>query len=208
MPSSRSSAGPARATRSSPATSEWRSTPPTASTPAPTTRSPTTASALGLLLRRERARVPRAPVDPRRELAVGPHVVGVDAEPPLHLPAAHLHRAGVGGRDERVRLFRVDADEETALPARGDGHVAADHEGEPAEHLLLGQTGLAAEQALDPIRELLVVRHGAIVRQRWRADRRHGDLVAVTFADEFSPLVASALPRRFRPGGSTHDQGS
>jgi len=50
-------------------------------------------------------------------------------------------------------------DEDPALPARGDRHVAADQEGEPAEHLLLGQPGLVADQVADAARELLVVGH-------------------------------------------------
>src|SRR5919108_1768756 len=113
-----------------------------------------------LTLRRQRARVARAAVDPFGELTLRTHAVGLDAEPALHLPAAHLHRAGVRRRDELVRLLRIDANEDPALPARPDGHVAADQEGEPAEHLLLRQAGLVAKQLPDALRELLVVRHG------------------------------------------------
>ena len=44
---------------------------------------------------------------------------------------------------------RVDADHGAALAAGGDGHVAADEEGEPAEHLLLGQLGITAGEPAD-----------------------------------------------------------
>jgi hypothetical protein len=46
------------------------------------------------------------------------------------------------------------------LAARGDGHIAADQEGEPAEHLLLGQLGIAPDELSDASGELLVVGHG------------------------------------------------
>jgi hypothetical protein len=49
--------------------------------------------------------------------------------------------------------------EDPALPARRDRHVAADEKGEAAEHLLLGEIGLAGNEFPYPIRELLVVGH-------------------------------------------------
>src|SRR5262249_36884645 len=52
------------------------------------------------------------------------------------------------------------ADHSAALAAGGDGHVAADKEGEPAEHLLLGQLGIAADELPDTPGEFLVVGHG------------------------------------------------
>ena len=47
----------------------------------------------------------------------------------------------------------------TALTAGGDGHVAADEERQPAEHLLLGEASLAADQFPDAIGQRLVVGH-------------------------------------------------
>ena len=64
-------------------------------------------------------------------------------------------------RDERLRLSRVDAQQQAALAARGDGHVAVDQEREPTEHLLLGQARLLREQLADPVGEVLVVGHVA-----------------------------------------------
>src|SRR5215216_3261466 len=55
-------------------------------------------------------------------------------------------------------------DQDSPLAARCDGHVAADEKGEAAEHLLLLQIGLAADQLAYAIREFLVVRHGAMLR--------------------------------------------
>jgi len=51
------------------------------------------------------------------------------------------------------------------LAARSNGHVAADQKREPAEHLLLGQTGFAGDQLAYASREFLVVGHSTIVRQ-------------------------------------------
>jgi hypothetical protein len=57
-------------------------------------------------------------------------------------------------------LCRIDANEEAALPACGDGHPAADQEGEPAEHPGLGELRLVGEQNPDAFRKRLVVCHG------------------------------------------------
>src|SRR5207248_5583817 len=57
-----------------------------------------------------------------------------------------------------------------ALAADGDGHVAAEQEGEPAEDLLLGHVRPTADQAADPRCQFLVVGHGAIVDQRTSPD--------------------------------------
>ena len=48
-----------------------------------------------------------------------------------------------------VRLHRVDANQDPTLAACCDRHVAADEKGESAEHLLLGQIGLAVDQFPD-----------------------------------------------------------
>ena len=60
---------------------------------------------------------------------------------------------------ESIRLVGVGAHEEPALAARGNGHLVVDQERKPAEHLLLGQTGLAGRQVANALRQLLVVRH-------------------------------------------------
>src|SRR5207247_9373797 len=89
--------------------------------------------------------------------------------PSVQRATAHHHRARVGRRDQRVGFVGLDADHEPALPARGDGHVAAHEEREPAEHALLGDAGLLADELANAIRQLLVVRHRAIVRRMTRA---------------------------------------
>src|SRR5262249_38387272 len=83
----------------------------------------------------------------------------VDPEPAGHLPPAHLHRARLRGRHELVGLGGIDADEEPALAAGRDGHVAADEEREPAEHLLLHHVGRCADRLPTPRRQPFVVRH-------------------------------------------------
>jgi hypothetical protein len=57
----------------------------------------------------------------------------------------------------------VDAHHQAALTTRCDRHVAADEEGQAAEHPLLGDVGVAADQLADSMRKVLVVRHGSII---------------------------------------------
>ena len=84
---------------------------------------------------------------------------GIDAEPSVHRAAAHHHRLRRGRRHELVGLLGIDAHEDAALAARGDRHVAADQEGEAAEHLLLREALLAGHQLADPVGEVFVVGH-------------------------------------------------
>jgi hypothetical protein len=71
-----------------------------------------------------------------------------------------FHKRGFRRRHQGVRLRGIDADYGATLAAGGDGHVAADEEGEAAEHLLLGQLRVAAHELPDAPGELLVVGHG------------------------------------------------
>jgi hypothetical protein len=119
---------------------------------------------------------------PRRELSLRAHVLCVDQQPTVHLPAAHLHRPGARRGDQGVRRCRVGAHEETALTARRHGHVAADQERETAEHLPLGQAALAGEQLTRAVGEFLVVRHGAMLQAmvpRPRAGPGVGDGIGI-----------------------------
>ena len=69
-------------------------------------------------------------------------------------------------RDQLVRSFRADTDQNATLAAGRDGHVALDEEGQPAEHLLLGDAVFGADQGSDPVRQVLVVGHATSVRTR------------------------------------------
>jgi hypothetical protein len=53
--------------------------------------------------------------------------------------------------------------EHAALPAGADRHVPADEEGEPAEHLLLGELGIGPDQVPDASGEDFVIGHEPIV---------------------------------------------
>jgi hypothetical protein len=70
-----------------------------------------------------------------------------------------FHKRGFRRRHQGVRLRGIDADYGATLAAGGDGHVAADEEGEAAEHLLLGHSWIAASELPDTRGELLVVGH-------------------------------------------------
>jgi catechol 2,3-dioxygenase-like lactoylglutathione lyase family enzyme len=112
---------------------------------------------------RQRAGVSGAACYPLGKLPVGGDVRAGYPQPPRHRPAAHLRELRAGRSGERVRLGRVDTDHDPAVAAGGHGHVAADEEGEAAEHLLLRQAGLVGYQCADPVGESLVVGHPAMV---------------------------------------------
>jgi hypothetical protein len=61
--------------------------------------------------------------------------------------------------DQRFGLVGIAAQQQAALPAGRDRHVAADQERQPAEHLLLGHSRLGSDQLPDPVRKILVVGH-------------------------------------------------
>src|SRR4051794_17691373 len=107
-------------------------------------------------LRWERLGVVDTASHPNRKLLLGTHIVGGDAQPTLHGATAHLHWSGVRRCHEIVGALWVDSHHHSTLPARGDGHVAADHEPEPAEHLLLGDRFLRGQQLTDAIGQVLV----------------------------------------------------
>jgi hypothetical protein len=116
----------------------------------------------GWLLRRQGSGVRRPDRDPSLECLVVRDRLARDAQPAVHLLAAHLHPAGPGLSDQQVAVRRVAAQHQPALAARHHGHVAADQEGEAAEHLLLGHGG-RGQEAADPLGELLVVGHVRIL---------------------------------------------
>src|SRR5581483_4389117 len=111
------------------------------------------------LLRRQRASERDAAGYPAGELVALCNLARGEPEPPGHRPPAHDHDLGRRRAHEHLRVGRIDPDHEAALAARGHRHVAADEEREPAEHLLLGHAGLVSDQAPDPLRQRLVVRH-------------------------------------------------
>jgi hypothetical protein len=63
------------------------------------------------------------------------------------------------GRRRSPDCWRVNADHGAAL-AWGDSHVPGDEEGQPAEHLLLGQAGFAADEPPDPADALVMGQAG------------------------------------------------
>src|SRR6266536_34129 len=116
------------------------------------------------LLRWEAAGVGDAAVDPAAQVGVLRAAGGVDDEPALHRPAGHVERPGALFGQQPLVLVRVGPHDQPVL-ANADGHVAVQQHRQPAEHLLLGQPGFAAEQLPHPGRQPLVVRHGTILAQ-------------------------------------------
>jgi hypothetical protein len=82
-----------------------------------------------------------------------------DAQPAVHRATTHHRHLGLGCLQQLAGLGRIDPDEDSALTARRDGHVAADQEGQSSEHPLLGQSRLGAQQLAQALSQLLVVCH-------------------------------------------------
>ena len=82
----------------------------------------------------------------------------------MKFPAAHLERPGMRLGEERVGVAGVDSDDQAALAAGRDRHVAGDEEGETSEHPLLGHVGVPRDQSADAVGEILVIGHpGGII---------------------------------------------
>ncbi len=92
------------------------------------------------------------------------NVLGGDPQPAAHRTSPHLHETSVCRRDELVGVRWVGTNQQTALTAGRDRHVATDEEGKSAEHLLLGHVRFAGHQLANPTGKVFVIRHGAIVR--------------------------------------------
>src|SRR5207342_3131850 len=118
---------------------------------------------LGSALRGQRAGVRRAALDPLGQLRSPAELIRIHAEPSRHRPTAHDRDLRLRGGDEPVGGRGVDPHEDPALAARRDRHVAADQEGEAAEHLLLRYAGLPRDELTDPVGEILVVGHRAML---------------------------------------------
>src|SRR3954471_4439172 len=110
----------------------------------------------------KRAGEGEAALDPDVELAAR-HIGRVEPQPTPHRAATHHHFLGRGRSHELLRLGRVDPHQQTALAARGDGHVAADEKGEPAEHPLLLDAAFAGDELADSGGQRLVIGHAAIL---------------------------------------------
>jgi hypothetical protein len=71
--------------------------------------------------------------------------------------------------EELIRLLGVHSDDQTALRAGSNRHVAGGEKNETAEHAPLADVGLSSDQLSNPVGEILVVRHTRIIiyaRQR------------------------------------------
>src|SRR3954447_2082133 len=110
--------------------------------------------------------------DPARQIALRGDALGSDAEPAVHLAAAHLKAQCVRLCHARIGLIRVAAHQHAALTARGDRHVPADQERESAEHLLLDHAVLRGERLADAVGEILVVGHAQIIPARRHLSER------------------------------------
>ena len=85
-------------------------------------------------------------------------LAGIDPQPAVHRSAVHFHALDSRPGTELVRKSRIDPDQGSALARSGDRHLAADHESDPAEHLLLDRITVV-EQGANPAGEFLVEGH-------------------------------------------------
>ena len=81
-----------------------------------------------------------------------------------HPPAGHVELTHSGFGQGALVILGIDADDQVAAAARAAGHVAADHEADPAEHLALGEALADGEQVPYALGEHLVVGHEAQVK--------------------------------------------
>lgn len=76
--------------------------------------------------------------DPFSQLPPGAQSVTVDVQPAPNQSTFHLHRPCFGGRKETLGTRGIDSHHQAALAARRHRYLAADQEGESAEHPLFG----------------------------------------------------------------------
>ena len=84
------------------------------------------------------------------------------SHPTISRPRISKRRAPLRER-ELFSVVRIDAQQQPALSARGDRHVAVDQKGETTEHLLLGEPQFILQKLTQTIGEILVVGHGRIL---------------------------------------------
>ena len=160
----------------------------------------------------ERSRVRGATAHPGGQLTLGAYVLDVDPEPAVDRSALHLHRVRRRVRDQLVGLIRVDPHHDPALAAGCHRHVAAEEEGQPSEHLLLGQALLVGDELTDPVGEVLVVGHAVSVRTapaavRWlpgQAGRRSVEAATVRPSSRGADAAAHVLQPGHRAARRRH----
>jgi hypothetical protein len=112
----------------------------------------------GPVFRRQRGDMAQAVAHPALEIGVPLQALDRDEQEALHRPAREVHPAGVLLSHEVFVRLRPHADHQLVLDD-ADAHVTADHEGDAAEHLLLGDVVTLLEHAANPLRQPLVVGH-------------------------------------------------
>jgi hypothetical protein len=100
-------------------------------------------------------------VDPAAQVLVLNMPVRGHQQPALPRPPRQVERPGARLGQGRLGLVGGHPHDQV-LAAHPAGHVAVHQEGEPTEHLLLGQPGLVAEHLPDAGGETFVVRHGQL----------------------------------------------
>src|SRR5580698_11338197 len=120
----------------------------------------------GSSLRRQGPGDVDAEIHPLGQLAFRFEVLAGDPQPARSRAAGHHGNGCFRGSHQLVRALATHADENAPLAARCDGHVPADEESNAAEHLLLAQASLETDQCPDSLRQVLVERHRASVRNR------------------------------------------
>ena len=113
--------------------------------------------------RRQPAYGGHAARDPPGDRVVGAQPGRRDVQPGARGARAHLPSARRAPAPRRPgRSSAGDAHHQPAVAAERDGHVPADHEGEPAEHPPLVDRTVGREQRAHPLGEVVVVGHEAM----------------------------------------------
>ena len=95
---------------------------------------------------------------PLRQGFVGGQAIGGDVDKGSHGPTGHVERSGIVLRKGVIQVFFPHPNHKLTAE-NTTGHVAMQHEAEPAEHLLLMDAGPSGEQGPHAIGEVFAVGH-------------------------------------------------
>jgi hypothetical protein len=109
----------------------------------------------------------------------------------------HLERLHVRLGEKHIGLLGIDPNNQVALTAGRNRHLAADEEDEASEHRLLADVGLAGDQLTNAIGEIFVVCHAGIIVSRRR--KRPPRLPFRAICERLLTVVSDDRLRR-RPG--------
>lgn len=120
---------------------------------------PWAAAAERPLLRWQRSRVRGSARDPTGEVGIALDGLWVHPKPAVHSSSAHHEALDMWLSGQRIALSWIDAQQQTALSARADCHVAIDQKCKAAEHRSFCQPWFVLQHLTQTVCQFSVVRH-------------------------------------------------